>query len=1002
MISFEVLIQNEILHKNNTFVQYYVYIILVSVCKKTPIISLCLRQNKLFILKRIEFAKKILKRRMGEIVKRLIYTVPPVRPISVYLKYFCKSRKIGTSSDFIQYSLVTSAFCRFASLKLDVFYIKHIVFLLTLIIFFLTISLGAAKCQVVIPKDSIVKSVDTLNFSDGIKVAIDSLGKDTTKVTVTKKGNRVDAPVEYTATDSMLFNIKEQKVYLYNAAQINYKEIELKADYIEIDFGKDEAFAAGVKDSTGKEVGKPQFKDGGDEFTAHTLRYNFKTKKGIITGVITEQSGGFLHSEKTKRLSNGNVCLKNGLYTTCDLEHPHFYVNLTKAKVIPNEKIISGPAYLVIEDVPIPLGIPFGFFPNKKGNKSGIIIPEYGEEINRGFFLKGGGYYFAISDYVDATIKCEVYSHGSWGSNLYSNYKKRYKYNGNFNLSYTKLIISEKELPNYSNSNQYWLRWMHSQDAKAHPNHTFSANVNFGSSSYNRYNNYSVNNRLQSNVQSNISYVQRWANSPFNFSANIRHSQNLTDSTINLSIPELNLSLSRQTFFKPKGGTGKQRWYKSVYENFGFSYNSNLSNNIQTKETLLFTEQTLHNFNNGIRHSVPVSTSLKVLKYFMLNPSLNYNERWYFKTINKTWQPVQDTIPAYLKTDTVKGFKRAGDYMVSIPFTTKLYGFFQSRNSNAKIIALRHMLTPSVSYSYRPDYSKQKYGYYKTVQKDTAGQTETYSIFSNSMFGGPNSGKYGAISLNLGNNLEMKVRAKKDTITGTKKIVLLESLSFGSSYNMALDSMKWSSINISGRTTLFKMVDINFSGIIDPYAYDSTGRKLKMSRWKQNQKIGRLQSGNLSAGFNLNSDGFKKKDNNQTEVSKQAALNSGLPDNYLNYYVDFKIPWNFRTDLSLYYTTQYNEETYKFKHTITKTLSFSTDVNLTSKWKVSVQSGYDIENRQLTYTNINIYRDLHCWEMRFSWIPFGSYKSYSFQINVKSAVLQDLKLLRRRNWTENF
>ncbi len=884
-------------------------------------------------------------------------------------------------------------------------FVQYYVYII-LVSFFLTISWKTAKCQVVIPKDSIVNSVDTIKLTDGTKVAIDSLGKDTTKVTVIKKGNRVDAPVEYTASDSMLFNIKEQKVYLYNAAQINYKEIELKADYIEIDFGKDEAFAKGVKDSTGKEVGKPKFKDGGDEFTAQSLRYNFKTKKGIISGVITEQSGGFLHSERTKRLSNGNVCLKNGLYTTCDLEHPHFYVNLTKAKVIPNDKIISGPAYLVIEDVPIPLGIPFGFFPNKKGNKSGIIIPEYGEEINRGFFLKGGGYYFAISDYVDATLRGEVYSRGSWGSSLLSDYKKRYKYNGNFNFSYSKLIIGEKELPNYSNTNTYWLRWMHNQDSKAHPNHTFSANVNFGSSSYNKYNNYSVDNRLQSSVQSNISYVQRWQNSPFNFSANFRHSQNLLDSTINLSLPELNLSMSRQTFFKSKNRSGKIRWYQSIYENIGVSYNANLSNSIQTKENKLFADQTLRNFNNGIKHSIPISTSMKIFKYFMLNPSLTYTERWYLKTINKTWMPIQnfptDTIPAYLKTDTVKGFKRAGDYIVSIPLTTKLYGFFQSRNPNAKIIALRHMLTPSVSYSYRPDYSKQQYGYFKTVQKDTLGRTETYSIFNNGIYGGPSAGKYGAINISLGNNLEMKVKSSKDTITGTKKIVLLESLNFGSSYNMALDSMKWSSINVSGRTNLFKIVDINFGGIIDPYAYDSLGRKQKMSQWKKNQKIGRLASGNLSAGFSFNSEGFKKKDNKPIEEPKQAAINAGLPKNYLDYYVDFKIPWNFRTDLSLYYTTQYNEETYKFKNTITKTLSFSGDVNLTKKWKFSAQSGFDIESKKFTYTNINIYRDLHCWEMRFSWVPFGIYKSYSFQINVKSAVLQDLKLLRRRNWTENF
>ncbi len=872
-----------------------------------------------------------------------------------------------------------------------------------------------ASGQNIVPPDSTKIKPDTLENDEETKISIDTISKDTAKFTVHKKENRVDAPVQYTATDSMIFNIKEQKVYLYNASQINYKDIELKANYIEISFGKNEAFASGVKDSTGKETGKPEFKDGGDEFTAQTLRYNFKTKKGIITGVVTEQSGGFLHSEKTKRMADGNVCLRNGMYTTCNLDHPHYYVNLTKAKVIPDDKIVSGPAYLVIEDVPVPLGIPFGFFPNKKGNKSGIIIPEYGEEENRGFYLKNGGYYFAISDKMDATLRGEVYSRGSWGANLVTNYIKRYKYNGNVNLSYVKLIVGEKGLPNYLSTNTYWFKWNHSQDSKAHPNHTFSANVNLGSSSYNKYNTYSVDNRLRSDVQSSISFNQRWPNSPFNLSVNLRHSQNLLDSTINLSIPELYLSMSRQQPFKPKKSPGKQRFYKDLYRNFGISYNTNISNSVQTKEDKLFTDQTLHDFRNGMKHSIPVSTSLKVLKYFMLNPSLNYTERWYLQTINKAWIPAQystDTVLAHMEIDTVKGFRRAGDYQVSIPFTTKLYGFFQSRNPDAKIVALRHVVTPTVSYSYRPDYSQNKFGYYKTVQKDTFGNVETYSIFNTGIFGYPGQGKYGLLNVGLGNNLEMKVRSAGDTVTGIKKITLLESLNFGSSYNMALDSMRWSNINISGRTTLFKVLNINFSGVLDPYAYDSTGRKLNLPEWKYTGKLGRITQGSISAGFNLNSDGLKSKKNNEnketvtSEVAKQAAVAAGLPENYMDYYVDFKIPWNFRIDYNLYYTLNsgaqnYDTVKYKFRNTITKTLSFSGDLNITEKWKFSFSSGYDIQSKKFTYTSLNIYRDLHCWEMRLSWIPFGYYKSYNFSINVKASVLQDLKLNRRRNWTEN-
>ena len=857
--------------------------------------------------------------------------------------------------------------------------------------------MNIAKSQNVISTDTAKIKPDTIVSSEGTKIAIDTLGKDTTKVTVVKNGNRIDAPVEYSATDSMVFNINEQKVYLYNGSQINYKEIELKSDYIEINFGKDEAYASGIKDSLGNEIGKPQFKDGGDEFTAQTLRYNFKTKKGIITGVVTEQSGGFLHSERTKRLADGNVCLRNGMYTTCSLDHPHFYITLTKAKVIPDDKIISGPAYLVIEDVPVPLGIPFGFFPNKKGNKSGIIIPEYGEEDNRGFYLKNGGYYFAISDYLDATLRGEVYSRGSWGTNLLTNYKKRYKFIGNFNLSYVKLIVGEKDIsPNYLNTNTYWFKWNHSQDPKAHPNHTFSANVNLGSSTYNKYNTYSVNNRLKSDVSSSVSFNQRWPNSPFNLSANLRHSQNLLDSTVNLSVPELYFSMSRLYPFKPKKRAGKQRFYESI----GISYSTNITNTIQTKEDKLFTDESLHEFRNGMRHSIPVSASIKLLKYFNLNPSLSYTERWYLQTIEKNW----DTVSKSVIIDTLQGFKRAGDYMINIPFTTKLYGFFQSKNPNAKIIALRHVATPTVSYSYRPDYSKSQYGYYKTVQIDTSRNTEQYSIFNNGIFGSPQPGKYGMINFGLGNNLEMKVKSSNDTITGTKKIILLESLSFSSSYNMALDSMKWMPLSINGRTTLFKILNINFTGVFDPYAYDSAGIKLNLPEWKYTGKFGQISSANLSGGLNLTSDGFKpKKTSPVVAGAEQAAIAAGLPSNYLEYYVDFKIPWSVSVNYNLFYNRDvYDTTQYKFKFKTTQSVSFSGDLNLTDKWKFSFSSGYDFESKKFTYTSVNLYRDLHCWEMRLSWIPFGLYKSYNFSINVKSSVLQDLKLNRRRNWTENF
>ncbi len=828
---------------------------------------------------------------------------------------------------------------------------------------------------------------------------VDSVKKDTIHVSGKKKF-KLDAPVVYSAQDSIVLDLDEQKAYLYNKSAVQYQETDLKSYYIEIDMNQEEAFSKGRIDSSGKEVEKPQFKDGSDEFEARTLRYNFKTKKGIITDVTTEQAGGYLHGSKTKRLEDGNVCLTNGKYTTCNLEHPHFYVDLTRAKVIPNDKIVTGPAYLVIEDVPVPLFLPFGFFPNKKGNKSGILIPEYGEEETRGFFLKNGGYYFAISDKMDASLIGEIYTKGSWGASLLSNYKKRYKYTGNFMVSYSDIIVSEKGMPDYQNQKAYSLRWTHSEDIKAHPFHSFSANVNIASQSFNRYNTVSYQNRLRSEMQSSVSYRQQFPNSPFNLSINALHSQNFTDSTISLTIPNLYFSMSRIYLFKPK--VSKNRFYEKI----GLSLNSNMENVLTAKEAKFFSDNTLHQMRNGIKHSVPISANWRILKYFNMGPSLTYTERWYFSTIEKSWQPMQingnDTVDAYLKTDTVQKFARAGDYIINIPFTTQLYGFYLPRHADSRFKGIRHIVTPTVGFSWRPDYSKTKY--YKTVQIDTSGKKSTYSIFQNGIFGSPPSGKYGMVNFSLNNNLEMKVKSKNDTANKINKISLLEQLSFNTSYNTALDSLKWQPLQIQARTTLFKILNLYGNATYGFYAYDSLGRNINQFEYNKSKKIGNLTSASLSVSAGLNSDGFvKNKTNQATETAKQAATAAGLPENYLDYYVDFKIPWTLQLSYNLNYTrTTFNTTKQKYEYNTIKGLTFYGDLSITSKWKVSFSSGYDFQSKKFTYTNINIYRDLHCWEMRFSWIPFGPYRSYNFQINVKASVLQDLKLIRKRSYLESF
>lgn len=798
----------------------------------------------------------------------------------------------------------------------------------------------------------------------------------------------MEAPVIYSAEDSLIFNLDEKKAYLYNNSNIQYQDIELKSYYVEINMSANELFAKGRIDSTGKEVENPNFKDGSDEFEAKTLRYNFKSKKGIIIDIITEQSGGYLHGSKIKKFENNHLCIKNAHYTTCNLEHPHFYITLSKAKVIPNDKIISGPAYLVIEDVPIPLGIPFGFFPNKKGNKSGIIIPEYGEEEQRGFFLRNGGYYFAISDYMDLSIIGEGYTKGSWGASVLSNYKKRYKYTGNLRLSYSNIITGEKDFPNYYNQKAYNIIWRHTQDNKAHPYHNFSANVNISSQTYNRYNLYDYQNRLRSEMSSSVSYKQRWPNSPFNMSANLRHSQNFTDSTITLLLPDIYFSMSRKLLFKK----------------IGISYSSNLQNNLTTKEEKLFTENSLHQMRNGIKHTIPLSTNFKVFGFFNMNPSLTYTERWYMSHINKEWieeiVSQTDTIPAHIKIDTIRKFSRSGDWIFSIPLTTQIYGFYIPKNQNWRFKGIRHLMTPALNFNYRPDYTN---AYYRIVQKDTAGNTETYSIFQNGIFGSPPSGKYGTVSFSLNNQLEMKIKAKNDEKNKINKITLLEQLSFNTGYNMAADSLNWQPVQITARTTLFKIININASTTYNLYAFDSLGRYINKFEYNKSKKLANLSTANLSSSISINSDGFvKNKSTITTDAARQAAVAAGLPTDYLNYYVDFKIPWTLHVSYNLNVTNSMNNITHKMELNKIQSLNFSGDINLTQKWKISFSSGYDFVTKKFTYTNLNIHRDLHCWEMSFHWIPFGTYRSYSFQINVKPSPLQDLKLTRKRPFLDNF
>jgi len=842
---------------------------------------------------------------------------------------------------------------------------------------------------------------DIMRRKDSINGQI-SLDKTIGDTIPAKSGNNVvpdtvDSPINYKAKDSIVFFVKDKKVFIYGEGQINYKEIELKADYIEIDLGNNSLYAKGIPDSAGIIRGKPHYKDGDNVVDAKEMNYNFKTKRAYIVKALTQQEQGYLHSEVTKKEADNTVNLKNGKYTTCNLDSPHFYISLTKAKVIPKDKIVSGPAYLVIADIPTPIGIPFGFFPNKRENTSGILIPEYGEEKNRGFYLRNGGYYLVLSDYFNLFLRGDIYSKGTWGINLRSDYKKRYKFTGNFDVRYYDNVIGDKGMPGYSKKKDFSVIWKHSQDQKANPSRTFSANVDISSSAYDKNNTYNSGTYLSNTKSSSISFGKRWGDI-LNFSANMRHTQNSLNKTIDFTIPSMTFNMNRQYPFRARNKTSDLKWY----ENIEISYSSKLENRINTYDSLLFTSSVLKNFKNGFEHDIPVSANFKILKYFTVTPKVNYSGWLYSNYISKSWDDSpyvngSDTVNGRLITDTVNTMKYGQQISPSLmlSFNPTFYGMFMFRKT--KINAIRHILTPSVSFNFKPGMGKDNEAYYKTVQVDTTGRTSGYSIFQNGIYGGPASNKRtGSLSFSLGNNLEMKVKTPQDTVNDEKKIKILESLLFSASYDIYKDSLNWSPVSIRGRTTLFKNLNITFGGTLDPYSLNSEGKVINRLEYNKSGNLGRFTNANVTLGFTLRAP-EKQKENetpNQSETTEHTDKNTSTeynPDNF-----DVNIPWSLQFD----YGWNYAKPVYE--STVTQTLRFSGDVNITPKWKIGFSSGYDFDTKKLTYTNVNIYRDLHCWEMRFNWVPFGLHQMYGFSINVKATVLQDLKWKKQKSWYDNF
>ena len=768
------------------------------------------------------------------------------------------------------------------------------------------------------------------------------------------------------AKDSINIDLKNKKIFLYGNAKILYKDIKIEAGFIEIDWNTNVITAKPKLDTLGKKIQIPFFKEGEESFNAEEIKYNLKSKKGIIKQIKAKEGEGFILGDKVKKTENDILYLKNGDFTTCDHEKPHFSIRSKKIKVIPGEKIITGPAYLRLFNFPTPLALPFGYFPNNQKKSTGLIFPSYGESANLGFFLKEGGYYFTLSDKADLSIKGDIYSKGSWGLKSLFRYKQRYKYSGNFDLSYGNIINSEKGFPDYSVKKDFFVRWNHKQDAKANPTLQFSANINAGSSTYHRNNTFNSNEYLSNTFQSSVNLSKRWEGKPFSLSANLRHNQNTQTKIINLSLPDISFNMNRIFPFKNLGKKGKESWFHKI----GVSYSSNLRNDVSIADSLLFSKESIKSFRNGIRHSIPISTSFKVLKYFTFSPRINYTERWYTNQINKSWNSLDSTII----TDTLNKFTRAGEYNITAGLNTKIYGLVQFKKG--KIKAIRHVITPNLSFSYKPDFSNSQYGYYKSVQSST-GYTEEYSIMQNGIFGSPSKGRQGNIILNISNILEAKLNSKKDTINSTKKIKIFENLNVGSSYNIFADSLNLNDINLNARTRFLDVIDFTFSSRYDPYVVNEnfTNNVNKFELF-ENGRLARFTNANTTVGLTISNNTFKKKKEEEKEKNN-------------------KISWSFNGNYSLNYNKGYRSS--EFSDTI-QTLNFSGDLKISDKWKLNFQSGYDFDTKELTYSSINIYRDLHCWEMILNLIPIGYHRSYTFTIRVKAAILQDLKLERKRDW----
>lgn len=839
---------------------------------------------------------------------------------------------------------------------------------------------------------------------------------DTTKNpadTIPQKGD-IETTINYTARDSIHTSIDGKIIWLYGNAKIVYGSIELEAEEITIDYANSTLTAHGKRDSLGRRVGFPIFKNGPEVYETKDITYNFKTGRARISEVVTQQGEGYLHGDVVYKNERNELLSLRNTYTTCNLEHPHFRIRATRTKAIPDDKIVAGPFYVEFNDVPLyPIGFLFGMFPAQQKSKSGILFPSIGEDRRLGFNLRGLGYFFDMSEYMKLSLMFDLYSKGGVAGRVVMPYVKRYSYNGNLNFSYSSYPFSEN-IEDNSVQKDFQIAWSHSPQSKG--TGRFSASVSAATNSYNQNNNlnqgmpesiYSSGlNNTTRKMNSNISYSKRFAGTPFTMGLNASHNQDLQTKQIDFTLPSLTLNMQNLFPFQRKDGM------PTVLDNFSVGYSMNASNRItnnlgkignSTQDSIApFTVENIPKFiengRNGIRHAIPLGYSFKALKYFTVSPAFSYEEKWYFEKLGWTYDIVNNQ-PVLVASDTIKGFNRIANYSLSAGFNTRIFGTYFFKGGNVK--AIRHVMNPTISFSYVPDFTKNN-NYFQRI--DDNGRIRYQSRHQGFLFGGSNTGKSGSIGFGLGNTFEMKVKSPKDTVA--RKVNLLNNLSINTSYNLVADSFKLAPFSMAANTNILdNLINLNMNATLDPYSIvtsvDENGKKTERRideyAWRGGS-LGRIASGTIALSTNLNPKGRQ-----QDQKSREKIAQSDLPEQdkqyYLNNpdsYIDFEIPWSIRLNYSLQYAHPVNSDI-----RITQALQFSGDLALSEKWKAVFSSGYDFESKTLTQTNIGITRDLHCWTLMFNWVPFGPFTSYNFRINIKASILSDLKLERRKPFYDN-